>query len=513
MLSQLNKVIKELRPIRDVDYLGVHRTRSLATVGSITLLEKVFSAVIRLVSIVILSRLLPVSVFGLIAMVGFFQLLLQTVSGSGLIESIVQVEELQEHEIAGVFWMNVILGLVLGAILAVSGPFIAAFNDEPRLTAIAGALGVLFFLQNIPQTQGALLRRSMRAETQTLTSVIFSLSNLVATIAFALMGWDVWSILAGTLVSTIVKQVLISYFVRFSPWIRFSFAQIRPMLSYGLKSTFGNVVGFLTLNIQTLALGKYASTADVGYYNRAQGLYQQPLKQSVWPLMGVALPAMSALQGDRVKLLNLVNRATWLLGFVLAPFSILMIVSGDLVVGLVLGAEWRVAGEVIRWVAIAQVPLLFNTPLTRANAAIGRPARAAIWNVVFLPFLVAGVIYYAPRGVVEVAQFIMVLRLISYPLFLWANLKGAGMSSIIYIKSVLWLIAFQVIFGALGCYSRIYINLSTVVEEVAFLVLQLVLITMMQYLMYRVNPVGREVLSWVCSKVGSFVPVPKCLIP
>jgi O-antigen/teichoic acid export membrane protein len=411
VLNKLNKVLKELRPIRDTDYLGVHRTRSLATVGSVTLLEQVFSAVIRLVSIVVLSRLLPVSTFGLIAMVGFFQLLLQTVSGSGLIESIVQVEDLQSHEIAGIFWVNVSLGFVLGAILAVSGPFIASFNGEPRLAAIAAALGVLFFFQNIPQTQGALLRRSMRAETQTLIVVVFSLSNLVATIAFALLGWDVWAILAGTLVSIIVKQVMIAYFVRFSPCMRFSFSQIRPMLSYGLKSTFGNVVGFLTMNIQTLALGKYASPADVGYYNRAQGLYQQPLKQLVWPLVGAALPAMSALQGDRAKLLDLVQRATWLLNLVLAPFAILMIVAGDLVVGLLLGPEWAVSGEVIRWIAIAQVPLLFNSPLTRANAAIGRPARAVWLNVALLPVIVVGVVYNSPSGVVAVAMFLMTVHL------------------------------------------------------------------------------------------------------
>jgi PST family polysaccharide transporter len=485
----------------------------MATVGSITVLEQVFTGVFRVLSIVILSRLLPVSAFGLIAMVGFFQLLLQTISGSGLIESIIQVKDLKAHEVAGIFWINCGLGLVLGAVLALSGPAIASFNGEPQLSLISLAMGGLFFLQNVPQTQSALLRRSMRAETQSVIVIVSSCVSLMVTVASALIGWGVWSILAGTLVSLIVRQGFVSYYVRFSPWQRFSFSQVRPMLSYGLKATFGSLVGFLTLNIQTLALGKYASPADVGFYNRAQNLYQQPLKQLVWPLMGVALPAMSALQGDRVKLLNLVNRATWLLSFVLAPFSILIIVSGDLVVGLLLGAEWGVTGEVIRWVAIAQVPLLFNTPLTRANAAIGRPARAAIWNVVFLPFLIAGVIYYAPRGVVEVAQFIMVLRLISYPLFLWANLTGAGMPSVIYIKSVLWLIAFQVIFGALGCYLRAHINLSTVAVEVAFLVLQLAFIIMFQYFMYRVNPIGREVLGWVFSKVGSFVPVPKCLIP
>jgi len=513
MLSKLKDVVRELRPIRDADYLGVHRRRSLAAVGSATLVEKVLSGILRLVSVVVLSRLLPVSVFGIIAMVGFFQLLLQTVSGSGLIESIVQVEDLKLDDVAGIFWVNIGLGLVLGGVLVASGPFIASFNNEPRLVAVAAALGVLFFFQNIPQTQGALLRRSMRAETQTLISVVFSVANLIATVGFALLGWDVWSILAGTLVSIIVKQTMTSYFVRFSPWRRFSYTQIRPMLSYGLKSTFGNVVGFLTMNIQTLALGKYASPTDVGYYNRAQGLYQQPLKQLVWPLVGAALPAMSALQSDRVKLLGLVNRTTWLLNLVLAPFAVLMIVAGDLVVGLLLGPEWAVTGEVIRWIAIAQIPLLFNTPLTKANAAIGRPARAVWLNVALLPVIFGGVVCYAPSGVVAVAVFLMTLRLSTYPVFLFINLRASGMSAKGYLGALAPLFAFIAGLSAIGYYLRSVIETSTLLSGCSFILLTFVVSFLSLYSIYRKHLIGIEVLRWIYSRFGSRFPRLKFLVP
>ena len=169
-------------------------------------------------------------------------------------------------------------------------------------------------------------------------------------------------------------------------------------------------------------------------------------------------------------------------------------------------------GEVIRWVAIAQIPLLFNTPLTRANAAIGRPARAAIWNVVFLPFLVAGVIYYAPRGVVEVAQFIMVLRLISYPLFLWANLKGAGMSASGYIKSTFALILCLVVFCIVGLFLREYIAPYSVVGQVAFLAVLLVSVVVAQYIFYRNHSIGKQVLRWVVSRIETFVKIPKLFV-
>jgi len=513
MLKRLKGVIKELRPVRELDFLGMHRTRSLAMVGSITLIEQIIKGLLQFASIVVLSRLLPVSAFGLIAMVGFFQMLLQTISGSGLIESVIQVKDLKPDEVAGIFWINCSIGLILGVALALSGPLIASFNSEPQLLPIAVAMGALFFFQNIPQTQGALLRRAMRAETQSVINITTSLVGFVSTVSFALIGWGLWSILAGTLVSLTVRQILVSYYVRFNPWRRFSFKQIRPMLSYGLKATFGNVVGYLTLNIQTLALGKYASAADVGFYNRAQNLYQQPLKQIVWPLMGVALPAMSALQNDRVNLLSLVNRATWLLSFVLAPFAILMIVSGDLLVGILLGPEWAVTGEVIRWVAIAQIPLLFNTPLTRANAAIGRPARAAWLNVILLPVIVAGVVYFAVEGVVSVAIFLMFVRLSTYPVFLYLNLKGSGMCYKQYVASLFPLLCIISILSAVGIFLRSTYDLLLIWDGLLYISGVYLGASSILYFFYRKHAIGIEVLRWIYSRFGKKFLILRFLIP
>lgn len=513
MLSQLKEIIKELRPIRDADYIGLHRTRSLAKVGSITILEQAFMGGSRLLTIVLLSRLLPVSVFGLIAIVAFFELLLQTISGSGIIESIIQARNLQAHQVAGIFWINTGIGFLLATCLALSGPLIATFYNEPQLTLIAAAMGALFFFKNIPQTQSALLRRSMRAETQTCISILTSIVNLVSSVAFAFAGWGVWAIISGTLVALMARQALVSYFVRFNPWIRFNFKDLRPMVSYGLKATFGNVVGFLTLNIQTLALGKYASTDDVGFYNRAQGLYQQPLKQLVWPLVGVALPAMSALQGDRKKLLSLVNRATWLLNLVLSPFAILMIVAGDLVIGLLLGPEWTVSGEVIRWVAIAQIPLMFNTPLTRANSAIGRPARSVWLNVALLPVIVGGVIHYATSGVVMVSIYLMFVRLATYPIFLYLNLKSSGMPAITYIKSLLPLLAFLLLATISGLMLRSYFDTTVPQVQVLFVIGIPITTFGLLYLVYRRTEIGVEVLRWVYSRFGSKSGKLKGLVP
>ena len=353
----------------------------------------------------------------------------------------------------------------------------------------------------------------MRAEAKTLMTVSSRIVGLLVGISLAVSGLGVWSILGASFATYAVNQALTLYLVRFDPLRRFDFKDLRPMLGYGVKATFGSFVGFLTLNIQTMALGKYATAADVAFYNRAQALYQRPLKQLAWPLVGAALPAMSALQGDRERLLSLVNRSTWLLNLILAPFAILMIVSGDLVVGMLLGPEWTVAGEVIRWVAVAQVPLLFNTPLARANAAIGRPARSVWLNVVLLPVIIAGVIYFAPSGVVAVAIYIMIVRLSTYPIFLYLNLKSSGMPAIMHIRSLVPLWGVIVVMSVFGVFFRMNVGMESLWSSCIFMICLLIASMIVLYALYRRVSVGIEVLRWMFARFGGKLSQLEFLIP
>jgi len=496
--------IQALEPVREEDYVGLHRSRSLGRVGGLSIVSQGSSAVIKIGGLVILSRILPPSVFGLIAIVGFFDQLLQTVSAAGLMESLVQSKSLSRTDFAGVFWLNAIVSTLLAGIFASLAPFLTDFYGETELFWLTIALAVQFLIRGIVQPRQAILSRCMRGEIQFVCTMGAQIIGVVATIWFAVKGHGVWSIVYGNFIGLFFKQIALTYFVRVSYFASFQWKGLLPYIKYGYRATFGSLVGFISLNVQTLALGKYASASDVGFYNRAQGLYQQPIRQLAWPLIGVTLPAMSKRQDDRVSLLNLVTKTTWIISILLIPIALLFIVFGDTAVHYLLGPEWTITGEVIRYVAIAQIPMIFSTPLTRANAAIGRPARAAPMNLILLPFLCLGVIHYAPSGAVAVAKFIAVFRLSFYLPFLFITFRGSGLDWKKYLWALSPLQAYLIVAASGGLLARKWIispTQETFPYELLLMGGYMVLVISGLAIIYLNHQTGKEVVFWFKCKL------------
>src|ERR1700691_3957811 len=90
---------------------------------------------LRLVSLMVLARLLGPKDFGLVGMVTAFTGVLVLFRDFGLSVAAVQRPNVTEEQLSTLFWINVAFGLLLAVATAGMAPFFAAFYHEPRLVA------------------------------------------------------------------------------------------------------------------------------------------------------------------------------------------------------------------------------------------------------------------------------------------------------------------------------------------------------------------------------------------
>lgn len=100
--------------------------------------------VARIVSLMILARLLGPKDFGLVGMVTAFTSVLDLFRDFGLSAAAVQRTTVTEEQISTLFWINVLAGALLGLLALAMGPAIAAFYHEPRLFGVTAVLAVAF---------------------------------------------------------------------------------------------------------------------------------------------------------------------------------------------------------------------------------------------------------------------------------------------------------------------------------------------------------------------------------
>lgn len=478
-----------------------HQGRRISYVGSLAMVRQVALAVLNLLTVVVLSRLLPPSVFGLVAMATFFQTFIGTIVQSSFAESIIQATEFSLSQINKIFWMNASLGLIAATSLLVISPFAVNFYAEPRLYEVFFVISTIILIQVAFIPFQSLLERNLLIELTTVCAIVPAIVSLLVAVTLALLGYEIWALLSSMLANSITRALLLLLFVRWMPGRFSKDTNIQSMVKYGLRNTAGAFAGFFSRNIQVLALGKWASPADIAFYNRGQALFQLPVRQFASPMVNVVFPLMCKDKENRTRLLELVLRSTWTIGLALLPLAAIFICFGDFVTVFLLGEPWRVSGEIVRFLALAEVPTLLLMALARSNAAIGRPARGMLITFYTLPLIVGGVIYFASSGAVAIAQFIVCVRWVFFVLYLKSYLKDIGFSTMRYTKSILLLIAMLLVIVISGLALRVPFSHAVPLMGVCVSCGFGVLAYLMMGFFFSRSTDGRCVLIWLIDTI------------
>src|SRR5271167_301942 len=88
---------------------------------------------LRVGSLMVLARLLGPKDFGLVGMVTAFTGVLTLFRDFGLSSAAIQRPTVTEAQISTLFWINILLGALLGLVTLAMAPAIAAFYHEPEL--------------------------------------------------------------------------------------------------------------------------------------------------------------------------------------------------------------------------------------------------------------------------------------------------------------------------------------------------------------------------------------------
>src|SRR5713226_2408794 len=88
---------------------------------------------LRIGSLMVLARLLDPKDFGLVGMVTAFTGVLTLFRDFGLSSASVQRVDVTDEQISTLFWINILVGAILGLLLTAMAPVVVAFYHESHL--------------------------------------------------------------------------------------------------------------------------------------------------------------------------------------------------------------------------------------------------------------------------------------------------------------------------------------------------------------------------------------------
>ncbi len=389
--------------------------------GAFTLVSQGAMVLIQLVSAVVLARLLSPEDYGTIAMVMVVTAFAGLFRDLGLSSAAIQKANLTHAQQSNLFWINILLGLSLTALLAAASPLVAAFYGKPELVWLTLALSPIFLIGSISSQSGALLVREMRFGQNAVANVAGALVGLVVSVWLALHGFRFWSLAWGQLSGAVTTTIILFILSPFRPGLPKRGTGLRDMLKFGANVTAFDLVNYFHRNLDNILIGRVWGTESLGLYSRAYTLLMLPINSIRGPLNSVAFPAMSRLQAEPEAFRTYYRRVASMLALISMPLAAFLFVTSESVVSVLLGPQWSGVSAIftiLATVAFVQ-PVITLWGMVTVSRGMGRRyLRLGLLNTLCS---VIGFLVGLPWGPVGVAVgYAIVTYVTAYPILVYA---------------------------------------------------------------------------------------------
>jgi O-antigen/teichoic acid export membrane protein len=397
------------------------RARALRGSG-LTIVEFGTQNLLRLLSNLVLTRLLFPEAFGLMALLSVVMTGLAMFSDLGLRPAIMQDKRGDDPAFLNTAWtLQILRGIVLWLATCGLALPMASFYDEPRIAYMLPVVGLNALIMGFNSTRGATANRHLALGRLSVVSIS---SQVVAITVMVCVAWatgSVWALVVGGLVGS-ATTVLLSHTLL--PGIRnrivLERAAMTRLLGFGKYVFLASLAGFLIGQGDKAILGRYVTLAELGVFNIAYFLASVPSSMGnalgtriVFPLYNKRPPAESAANRKSIA------GARLLLSALLISGMSVLALAGPWFVSVMYDDRYAEAGRLVALIGLGAISDLMTQSYPPVFYAAGHSGRFAAFIVargvsqtilllVIVPILG---IYGAP-----IAQFLSALLV--YPLLI-----------------------------------------------------------------------------------------------
>ncbi|MBC5668849.1 lipopolysaccharide biosynthesis protein [Eubacterium sp. AF15-50] len=353
---------------------------------------------------IVLARLLAPEAYGVIALVTVFTNILNVFVDSGMGNALIQRKNADDTDFSTVFFFNMLLCIVLYAGMFVAAPWIAAFYENPELTAVVRVLSLTLIISGVKNVQQAYVSRTMQFKKFFFSTLGGTIGSAVVGIAMAYAGFGVWALVAQQIFNQTVDTIILWITVKWRPKLKFSFKRLKGLFAYGWKLLASSLLDTVYNNIRQVIIGKVYSSADLAYYNKGKHLPYLVITNVNVAIDSVLFPAISSKQDeiDRVKAMT--RRAIKTSSFIIWPIVLGLAACAEPVVRILLTEKWMKCVPFLKIFCFTYGFWPIHTANLNAIKAVGRSDIFLKLEIIKKTIGIISILISMPFGVLAMAM-------------------------------------------------------------------------------------------------------------
>jgi O-antigen/teichoic acid export membrane protein len=400
---------------------GLGRRAALA-IGASLAASTAARMVTVLVTFVLARLLLPLD-FGIASIGLLVVMLLLPLTDIGMAQALIRAEQEElARRARTAFWLVLLLGLVLYALIFVTAGWVALFYNQPQIAPMLRAIAVALPVYALSRIPSALLERDLSFGSRGIPDIVASFGYGGVAVVLAAMHFGFWSIVIAFIARSTIQSVGLFLVTRWRPAIGFEPEVAQELIVYARFLMGGALLRLAYTNVDNAVVGKALGMAALGFYSMAYNLGNLVAVQLSEPIGKVLFPLYRRMLPDRKRVFSAALLMLHYISLFISPLTLVGIAAAPSVVPLILGTRW------LPVTVSFQILLVYGWARTIAPVhwslmlAADLNADSLRMNLVLLALAVAG----------------------AYPVAVWLGYNGvAGLFTILELVRLAWMVQFD----------------------------------------------------------------------
>ena len=382
--------------------------------------SEVFVRATRLITAVVLARLMDPITFGLAALVLTINELIRVFNRNGIGAKIVQCDDRELKQITNTAYrLNFVFCISLFIIQCLISYPLARFYNTPQLIPMLQVLSVTYLLMPFGMVQASLVQREQKLKTTAMIDgTQVGIDNII-TALLALFGFGAWAIILPKFLTSPIWVFGYRYAHQWKPSGPIvSFHLWSDILKFGQYYLSIELLKTARLNLDNMIIGRLLGMEALGiyYFARNAGLgFSLTLINAV---NSALYPNLCDVKNNLSELKQRFTHNLKRIALIAVPLISLQAGLAFLYVPIIFGEQWRAAVPVLTLLCLSALPRPLAESASALALATDRIKLDFKWNLIFTIIFTITIGIMAHISLTAIAISIFIIYIISHPIYL-----------------------------------------------------------------------------------------------
>lgn len=377
-----------------------------------SLISKVYSTIVSVLQVAILTRFLAKEDFGLMGIAVLVNSFCNIFMDMGLSAAVMHNQNLTKQQFSSYYWLNLVTGFLLTLLIGACSPLIAAYYHRDELVGIISLTSVSIFLLSLISLQRTIQQKQMNFKFMSIVDIMAYTVSFGINILLAVSGFGIFSLVWAQLVSGFVVAIAylyISVFKGRSIAFHFDVKEVREALKIGIYQVGTSSLDFMSREMDSFIISSHMPMELFGIYTLCKNLTMR-IYNVVNPIVtNVMTPILAKIQNDKNNLSDAYLRVADYLGYINFPIYGMVFVASYSIMSILYGESYRPYAFVMAGLAIYYAFQSCGNPMGALLIATGRTDRGFYWTIFRLLFTF---VYLNIASLFELKIFVLFIVLI-----------------------------------------------------------------------------------------------------